>query len=187
MVPFMEDRLAVAWGRIRTANPYVVDGALAAFCGGTTYAALVGGAPLLAAHPPNGVAWSLAGAQTLALVWRRRWPVAVYGIVAATGFAYDAFGFPVNGALGFLLALYTVAAYGSRRASAASAVVAGVGLFIILLRFYHITSWVTFLQGAFQLGFGWVLGEAVRTRRAYASALCPAVARARGADQPCRR
>ena len=169
--PFMEYRLAAAWERIRTANPYVVDGALAAFCGGTTYAALVGGAPLLAAHPPNGVAWFLASVQTVALVWRRRWPVTVYGVVAATGFAYDAFGFPVNGALGFLLALYTVAAYGSRRASAVSAVVAGVGLFIILLRFYHVTSWVTFLQGAFQLGFGWILGEAVRTRRAYASAL----------------
>ncbi len=171
MVPFMEYRLAAAWERIRTANPYVVDGALAAFCGGTTYAALVGGAPLLAAHPPNGVAWFLASVQTVALVWRRRWPVTVYGVVAAAGFVYDAFGFPVNGALGFLLALYTVAAYGSRRASAVSAVVAGVGLFIILLRFYHVTSWVTFLQGAFQLGFGWILGETVRTRRAYASAL----------------
>src|SRR5918994_6368802 len=50
-------------------------------------------------------------AQSLALVFRRRWPMAVYSIVGFSTVAYAWLGYSEAGGFAVLIAIYTVAAH----------------------------------------------------------------------------
>ena len=82
-------------------------------------------------------AFVLGLAQILPLAFRRTWPTPVFAVVSAaalTQWALDIFLMPAN--LGLLVALYSVAAYGSRVASWAALAVALGGSVLAVQRYW---------------------------------------------------
>jgi signal transduction histidine kinase len=114
--------------------------------------------------------------QTLPLVARRRWPLAVLA-VTATAVALALIVLPLNGGpggLGLAVALYTVASRVERRVSLRLAVlIASVNALILLVSALlgRPNSWPTlFIATAFVFA-SWSLGDNIRTRRAYLAGL----------------
>jgi signal transduction histidine kinase len=121
------------------------------------------------------VGYGLVLLHTLPLAVRRRLPGAVLALCVASGLAFAALGLvsPVVLALGpaILVAVYTVAAYGSRWVSLAGLAGAEVGLAAVQLtrgRFEEPVAWVQF---ALIVGAAWLLGYFVSVRRVYAAQL----------------
>ncbi|MFI5658395.1 sensor histidine kinase [Streptomyces sp. NPDC051684] len=116
----------------------------------------------------DGVSWTLLAVSLSALVWRRRWPVAVASVTGAAcaGWAlYGHIGELLN--LPVILALYTVAVLGSRRCTAWVAVIAAAASGAVALA---VGKDVVNPQGLPVLEMVWpliplLLGEVVRTRR----------------------
>ena len=79
-------------------------------------------------HTP-AAALILVAVACLALIWRRRWPVAVLGVSVAAATIYTLLGY-VNGAVlvAPMVALYTVAAQSAVR----QAVAYGLGTLVVL-------------------------------------------------------
>jgi signal transduction histidine kinase len=121
----------------------------------------------------------------LAIIMRRRWPVAVFVATGLLSLVYYAIDFRDGpGWLGLFVALYTLTAYGDGRRSP---VVAGVGIAVLS------TGWLIASAGVQpRVAIGWVffriaasimaaaLGESVRSRRAVAA---EALERARQAER----
>ena len=85
------------------------------------------------ADPLDGLGIVLVLVQTAPTAWRRRAPVIVLSIVTAALFLYSALGYVRSfAAFGFLLALYTVAAYEERRRSVPVGIAAGSVALLIL-------------------------------------------------------
>jgi len=125
-------------------------------------------------RPLDALGWVLLVAGPLALVARRRWPLAVLAVVEAVSVAYSARHYPEGGTgLTAFVALYTVAAHleSRRLVFAAAAVTAGLAV-VMELAFYRSTMFEGEpLYGAVvMLAAAW-LGEAVRNRRAYVAEL----------------
>ncbi len=106
----------------------------------------------------------------MALVVRRRWPVAVFAITAVVSLVYHALGFPDQlSSLALFIALYTLTAYGDGRRSLQ---IAGVGTAVLGVGWLVAAAdiepraavgWVFFRIGA--LVISTTLGENVRSRR----------------------
>ena len=121
----------------------------------------------------------------LALVVRRRWPVAVFLTTAVASIVYFSLGFPDGpGWLALFVALYTMTAHGDGRRSVA---IAGFGIAILAVAWLVAArdieppaaiGWVFFRIGAAVMSAA--LGESVRTRRVIA---VEAVARAERAER----
>lgn len=109
----------------------------------------------------------------LALVGRRRWPVAVFLTTALASIVYFTFGFPDGpGWLALFVALYTMTARGDGRRSVT---IAGVGIAVLAIAWLIAArdieppaaiGWVFFRIGAAVMSAA--LGESVRTRRVIA-------------------
>jgi signal transduction histidine kinase len=166
------------WTERVPARPWVADGLLALAVAAVNFA--VAGAS--DAVGPVGTRWRpldalglvLLAAGPLALVARRRWPLAVLAVVEAVSVAYSARHYPEGGTgLTAFVALYTVAAHveSRRLVVAAAAVTAGLAV-VMELAFYRSTMFEGEpLYGAVvMLAAAW-LGEAVRNRRAYVAEL----------------
>lgn len=149
-------------------KPMVVDICLA-------FVIALPGLHVLAVHGrgpvPVGAA-VLDVALALPLIWRRRAPVAVFAVIAGIALTQWMLGERLFADVALLVAFYTVAAYSSRRATVAAAVVLEVG---VLLATY---TWAQFDHGllGFVLLSGMVtaagfIGANMRTRRAYLAAL----------------
>jgi signal transduction histidine kinase len=111
---------------------------------------------------------ALVVASSLALIWRRRWPLAVLGFVYATTLVYFLIGYP-DGPIWFpLIVAYFTAAVRGHRAAAIIAAAAGFLVFPWLdylvrdgpapsgISLLALAAWLTVLLGA---------AEIVRTRR----------------------
>jgi signal transduction histidine kinase len=115
--------------------------------------------------------YALVLLHTLPLVARRRFPGAVLAVCVASGLAFAALFMPpffLGPAL--LVAVYSVAAYGSRWVSLAGLVVAELGLAAVWLTPAMLDR-STFLLYMGIIAVAWVLGHFVGDRQVYAAQL----------------
>jgi signal transduction histidine kinase len=155
---------------------WVPDAVLAVvLLAGVAASAVPGGGP-----PPVAVRALLGAAAVVPLAWRRRAPVAVWavsGAVAAAGIATRAA--PGLVVLAPLVALYTVAASSRRRVSVAAGVVSLAGVAAVGVASPH--TWVVVGGSTVRAGGPaflavvviacWLVGDNLRTRRAYLAEL----------------
>ncbi|MCW2901369.1 MAG: histidine kinase [Streptosporangiaceae bacterium] len=118
----------------------------------------------------------------LPLIWRRRWPRAVFVVIAAAcGVQWIAGVLIQPGDVAVLVALYTVAARRGFRWGLAAALVAEAGVVIELCQqvssadWEHLRSPLAFLTVV--IGGVWVFGIYMNTRRAYLRSLMERAAR----------
>jgi signal transduction histidine kinase len=144
--------------------------------------------PLLHADELSVRTWLIDAALVLPLIWRRRRPVAVFGILAAVALVQWAIGLRLSADVALLVALYTVAAREPRRVAVAAGVVLETGAVLAAVRFApagDVLGSVVFLSGLVAAAF--FIGTTVQTRRAYLGALVDRAARAeRERDQQAR-
>jgi signal transduction histidine kinase len=161
-----------AWLRAR---PLVADGLLAVLLAAVSLVALAyAWRDCDQDCDPGGVAVGLVLVQTLPLVWRRRRPLAV-GLV--TGLATAAYGLarypdlamPV--AIGGLVGIYSVAAWGGRRAALVVGWVAAAVLVVVMVLPRTDADVVDLAFVSLSLGGAWVLGDRARVQRALAAEL----------------
>jgi signal transduction histidine kinase len=129
---------------------------------------------------PGGVAAALVLATTVPLVWRRRHPLAVSLVTgmatAAYGFAhYPDLAMPI--AVGGLVGMYSVAAWGSRRAALLAGGVAVVVVVVVMTLPRADADVVDAGFVSLGLAGAWVLGDRARVQRALAAELQERAAR----------
>ncbi|HET9290942.1 MAG TPA: histidine kinase, partial [Actinomycetes bacterium] len=123
---------------------------------------------------PGGVAAGLVLATTVPLVWRRRHPLAVSLVTgmatAAYGFAhYPDLAMPI--AIGGVVGMYSVAAWGSRRAALLAGGVAVVVVVVVMSLPRADADVVDAAFVSLSLAGAWVLGDRARVQRALAAEL----------------
>ena len=131
-------------------------------------------------QPGGGAAVALVLAQTLPLTWRRRHPLTVSLV---TGLATAAYGLapypdlampiPIGGVVG----LYSVAAWGGRRAALGSGAVAAVAVVVTLSLPRTDADLVDAAFVALALAGAWLLGDRARVQRVLAAELQERAAR----------
>jgi len=114
--------------------------------------------------------------HTLPLAARRRFPGAVLALSVASGLAFVAVSLLPPFFLGpaILVAVYSVAVYGSRWVALAGLAVAELGLAAVQLtqgRFEEPLAWLVWVQFALIFGAAWLLGLFAHNYRAYAARL----------------
>lgn len=153
------------WSRAR---PIMVDGLFALFL-------LAMSSPHLALHPtkPPVVGWLLQPALFLPLVFRRRAPAAVFGVIASVAFVQLLMGILLpTGDLALLIALYSVAAHSLLRRMVAAAAVLEFGVLLATHRWADGRNEPRmFLLLSGMTTAAAVIGLNVRTRRAYLASL----------------
>jgi DNA-binding NarL/FixJ family response regulator/signal transduction histidine kinase len=104
------------------------------------------------------------------LVWRRRAPVTVFGVIAVMAFAQWLAGFPLVADVALLAALYTLAAHRPRRVAAAGFVILECGAVLAAGR-WGASAMVTFVSLSGAVVAALVTGLYVRARRAHVASL----------------
>jgi signal transduction histidine kinase len=122
--------------------------------------------------PPLAWAWALQTALLVPLVWRRKAPTAVFGVIAAVALAQWLTDRLLAADLALLIAFYTVAAYATARRVLLAAGVLEFGTVLAAVRFAPpgTTLWAWILMSGMITAAG-VIGTNMRTRRAYLAAL----------------
>src|SRR4029453_13581408 len=170
--------IVMEWLRAR---PLVADGLLAGLLAAVSLVALwyVWGECEADCDPP-GVAVGLVLATTLPLVWRRRHPLTP-GLVPRPappppGFArYPALAMPI--AIGGVVGMYSVAAWGGRRAAVVSGWVAVVVVVIVMTLPRADSDVVDAAFVSLALAGAWVLGARAGVQRALTAELAERAAR----------
>ena len=158
-----------------------------------TFAVLIGAVVGVACLVEGFTYLEAAGAAALSvpLAWRRRAPLAVLAVVTCGAVVYLALARPSEAFQPpMLIALYTVAAHGTRRRTLAiaAALVPGVLLAVMLFSPFEGGMLQQFVQGLTQFGLALAIGEAVRTQRALIGAMRERAERAeREREQEARR
>ncbi|HEX2313459.1 MAG TPA: sensor histidine kinase [Thermomonospora sp.] len=125
-------------------------------------------------HVPEPVYLFLLAGLMLPLIWRRRWPVQSFAVIAAVSFVQWAFDWTVIPAnMSVLIAMYTVAANCTFRWAAAVGGVAilGVGLSTVRYTVDEGDHRLVFTSQSAVVAGVWILGVYINTRRAYLRSL----------------
>ncbi|HSK36735.1 MAG TPA: histidine kinase, partial [Actinomycetota bacterium] len=127
-----------------------------------------------ACEPGGAAAVALVAAQSLPQVWRRRYPLTVSLVTglatAADGLApYPDLARPIS--LGGVIGLYSVAAWGSRRAALLAGAIAAAVLVVVLSLPRTDADLVDAAFVSFALAGAWLLGDRARVQRALAAEL----------------
>ncbi len=122
--------------------------------------------PLLAAAHRPPWAYPLVLAECVPLLWRRRAPFPVAGLIGAATAVHGVVPL-VEPEMPYaaLVALYTVAADASRRLAITMAAVAGVVVPVVLLLDGRSSSVETFTVNGVSFATAWLLGDSARHRR----------------------
>ncbi|HEX2578563.1 MAG TPA: sensor histidine kinase [Aquihabitans sp.] len=166
------------WRRVRawgSAHPLAFDGTLAVIFTAFNLVAVTE-APLVDEgvrfREPNALAYVLLVLGTFPILWRRSRPLPVLVVTSCGIVAYEALGFSTTpGPFGVLLALYTVASLCDRRRSLVGALIAAVGVGIVLTTARWAADTSEIVSNTIVFGTAWLLGDNVRTRRAHLQAL----------------
>ncbi|MEV6522660.1 histidine kinase [Longispora sp. NPDC051575] len=137
-------------------------------------------------EPPLTVA--LTAALALPLLWRRRFPLTVFGLVAAAAFVQWLADVQLPADIAVLVALYTVAARVGRRGTLLACAVVEAGVLLACLRWAGEGAFPTlFVAVTAMVVAAAVLGVNARTTRAYLAAVRERAARReREQDQEAR-
>jgi signal transduction histidine kinase len=157
-------------------SAWVFDSVLALAAAGISTAFFVS-EPMARGLPRGTLAlgYGLVLLHTLPLAARRRFPGAVLALNVASGLAFAAVSLPpffLGPAI--LVAVYSVAVYGSRWVALAGLAVAELGLAAVQLtqgRFEEPLAWLVWVQFALIFGAAWLLGLFAHNYRAYAARL----------------
>ena len=156
-----------------SANPIVVDTAIALFLFALSLLAYVGAAPYIG--PLSGVTLAFLPLESLPLIVRRRFPLAVLGVVAGASIVHLALlpaGQSPTAGLGILVAVYTVGERLDRRTSlTATAVTAALLAIVFVGRAGIAEVALSLIQTELIFVVAWLLGDATRIRRLYAGTL----------------
>ncbi|MFJ9950834.1 sensor histidine kinase [Kitasatospora sp. NPDC091207] len=122
--------------------------------------------------PGLPAAVALTAALALPLLWRRRAPVIVFGVVVAAAFVQWLTDVQLPADVALLVALYTVAAHSGRRATLVAGAVVEAGVLLACLRWSAGGAFLTpFVAVTAMAVAAAVLGMNVRTTRAYLAAV----------------
>jgi signal transduction histidine kinase len=156
-----------------SANPLIVDTAIAVFLAGLSLLAYVGGARDVG--PQSAVTVALLLLESLPLIVRRRFPLAVLAVITGATVVHVAIlpeGQSLQAGLGILVAVYTVGELVERRTSLAATALAGAVLSIVLVgRAGIVAVALSIVQTQLIFVVAWMLGDASRIRRLYADRL----------------
>jgi signal transduction histidine kinase len=104
--------------------------------------------------------------QTVPLTWRRRAPIPVLAVTMSALFAYSVIGYFTSfAALGFLVALYTAAAYRERSVSIPAGLAAAIVVILVYLMQKEPVEPDAILAECLFVGAAWFLGDGLRIRR----------------------
>jgi signal transduction histidine kinase len=151
-------------------HPRLVDAVLALFL---ALAGVGGGIPGLGLRLP------LCALMVVPVVFRRRNPLAAFGVATVSGAIQVLAGVgPLGSDLAILVLLYTVAAYRPRRESVAALIICIVGA-VLAVNIWPVLAAQNRVDRLFvgAVAFGglaltaWILGDSMRYRRAYYAAL----------------
>ena len=109
------------------------------------------------------VAFDIAFA--IPLLWRSRWPFAVFLVIAGIAFVQWLVGVRVLGDFALLIALYTVASREEPRTALAAAGILELGVILALARWFHGAHVRTFVGLTGLAAAAGILGRNIRTRR----------------------
>ena len=153
-----------------SANPLIVDTAIALFLAALSLLAYAGGAPDVG--PQSTVTVVLLLLESLPLIVRRRFPLAVLAVITGATTVHVALlpeGQSLQAGLGILVAVYTVGELVERRTSLAATALAGVVLSTVLVGRAGIAAVaLSIVQTQLIFVVAWLLGDASRIRRLYA-------------------
>jgi signal transduction histidine kinase len=158
------------------ARPLLADGLLALLLAAFSLVALWYGRRDCdgACEPGGAAAVALVLAQTLPLVWRRRYPLTVSLVTGLSTAAYGlapwpdlAMPIPIGGVVG----MYSVAAWGSRRAALVAGAVAAVVVVVVMSLPRADADVVDAAFASLALAGAWLLGDRARVQRALAAEL----------------
>jgi signal transduction histidine kinase len=154
------------------ASAWLFDSGLALVAAGLSTAFFV--FELVGSGLPRGIlalGYALALVHTLPLAARRRFPGAVLALGVASGLAVAALGLsPIVLGVAILVAVYSVAAYGTRWVSLAGLAAAELGSVAVQLTPGRFQA-PTVVSNALVIGAAWLLGYFVGVRRAYTARL----------------
>jgi signal transduction histidine kinase len=104
--------------------------------------------------------------QTVPLTWRRQAPIPVLAVTMSALFVYSVDGYLTSfAALGFLVALYTAAAYRERSVSILAGIAAAFVVVLVLLMQKEPVEPDAILAECLFVGAAWFLGDGLRIRR----------------------
>ena len=156
-----------------SANPLVVDTAIAVFLAALSLLAYAGAAPYVG--PLSVVTLVLLLLESLPLIVRRRYPLAVLAVIVGASIVHLGLltaGQSPTAGLGILVAVYTVGERVDRRTSlTATAAAAALLALVFVGRAGIAAAALTLIQTELILIVAWLLGDATRIRRLYAGTL----------------
>jgi signal transduction histidine kinase len=168
--------------RVRALSPRLSDLAMALVLAGLGFADMLAGPGigLSIAHEarePDPIAYVLLALMAGAMLVRRTRPLDALAVAGIANIVFNGFGYPdtIGAGLPVLIALYSVAAYGTQRESRIAAAITVVGIAAALVLVSRnlpgvltpsavAANYVLFVTA-------WILGDSIRTRRAYVGEL----------------